>query len=470
MIDTQVLKLNILNLATSGQLSAQLDGDDSVEEIIASLPNPSNKRKKLLEQDFEYDPTFEIPVHWKWVKLGEITSYGDTPKKVMVSECDDNMWVLELEDIQAGGKLLRKKRAQERKAIGEKTSFNEGQLLYSKLRPYLKKVLVADEDGISTPEIIASDVYADIIPQYLVYCLTNSYVDRVINKRSYGIKMPRVDAGFMVNLPIPLPPVEEQKRIVDIVGSAFKEIEQLDVLQEGYVNNAAILKNKLIDAGIRGKLTEQLPEDGTAEDLLKQITEEKNQLIKDKKIKAMKPLPPITLDEKSFNIPSNWIFVRLGDVVNEIIVPQRDKPKVFDGDIPWCRIEDAEGIYMKKSLSGQNVSQKTVDEMNLRICPVGTVLSACSGASIGRILITTTELCTNQTFNGLVCNKGLYNRYLFYYMNHMIEKLKTMGTGAAMAYISQDKTAKMVLPLPPYAEQVRIVEKIENLLEIVNND
>jgi len=278
LIDTQVLRINILNLATSGQLTVGMETDRAVEEIIANLPEPSNKRKKLLEQVFEYDKTFDIPSHWTWVKLGEVTSYGDTPCKVMVSECSDKTWVLELEDIQAGGKLLRKKRAKDRKSIGEKTSFKEGQLLYSKLRPYLKKVLIADEDGISTPELIASDVYAGIMPRYLLYCLTNSYVDRVINKRSYGIKMPRVDAGFMVNLPIPLPPVDEQQRIVDIVESAFKEIDQLEVLQEGYANNEAILMKKLIDACIQGKLTEQLPENGTAEELFAEIQAEKQQL------------------------------------------------------------------------------------------------------------------------------------------------------------------------------------------------
>ena len=86
--------------------------------------------------------------------------------------------------------------------------------------------------------------------------------------------------------------------------------------------------------------------------------------------------------------------------------------------------EDKEGIYLNGTQSGQYVSQKTIDEMNLRVCPVGTILAACSSASIGTVLITTVECCTNQTFNGLVCNEKMYNWYLFYYLKSKTTEMK----------------------------------------------
>ena len=318
MIDTIALRKSIIDLATSGQLSSMCDSDDSIKEILDQLPVVSTKRKKLLAQEYEFDKLFSIPEHWKWMKLGEIASYGDTPTKVMAIDVPDDTWILELEDIEAGGKLLVKKRADSRMSVGEKTVFKKGQVLYSKLRPYLKKVLVADENGISTPELISFDLYADINANYIKYCLTNSYVDRVINKRSYGIKMPRVDVGFMVNLPIPVPPIQEQDRIVKVVESIVDEINCIDEEQKKYTNDAEILTARLIDAGIQGKLTKQFSEDGNAEDLYEEIRAEKAKLVKGCKIKKEKALPEITEDAIPFNIPSNWKWVRLGDISAKI--------------------------------------------------------------------------------------------------------------------------------------------------------
>ena len=416
MIDTIALKQTILDLATSGKLSGDFSCLDRIEDIVSSIPEASNKRKKLLQQEFDYEAPYAIPKHWQWLKLGEISSYGDTPKKMLASEADSDVWLLELEDIEAGGRLLKKRRISESSSIGEKTYFRNGQVLYSKLRPYLKKVLIADEEGICTPEMIAFDVFGGISAKYILYCLLNSYTDRVIDKRSYGIKMPRVDAGFMVNLPIPVPPLSEQIYIVDKVDEILSVIKKIGSCQDKYSNNLEVLINKIIDAGMQGKLTQQTDSEKSADILYEEIQEEKKKLIKEGKIKKGKKLSEIKDEEIPYDIPLNWKWVRIGNVINEVIVPQRDKPP-FSGDIPWCRIEDRDGYYLNGTKSGQYVSKETVEEMNLRVCPVGTVLSACSGASIGTILITTVECCTNQTFNGLVCNSKLYNWYLFWYLN-----------------------------------------------------
>ena len=103
-------------------------------------------------------------------------------------------------------------------------------------------------------------------------------------------------------------------------------------------------------------------------------------------------------------IPEDWSTSRLGYVCDEFIVPMRDKPQVLDGNIPWCRIEDIEGKYLNGTKSEQYVSQKTIDEMNLKVYPIGTVINSCS-ATIGVSAITTCPLCTNQTFIGLVAGK-----------------------------------------------------------------
>ena len=128
----------------------------------------------------------------------------------------------------------------------------------------------------------------------------------------------------------------------------------------------------------------------------------------------------------------------LGDVCIDFLVPMRDKPKVFDGNIPWCRIEDKEGQYFNKSLSGLCVSEELIKKMNLKVFPTGTVICSCS-ASIGAYAINTQPLITNQTFIGLVCGEKLFNKYLLYYMETQTGALQKLATTVNIPYISRKK-------------------------------
>lgn len=230
--------------------------------------------------------------------------------------------------------------------------------------------------------------------------------------------------------------------------------------------NGQQLKNSILKLAIQGKLVPQDSSDEPASVLLARIREEKQRLVDEKIIKKSKPLSPITDDEKPFDIPESWEWVRLGEICIDFIVPQRDKPTSFGGNIPWCRIEDIEGKYLNGSKSNQLVTESLAKQMNMHLCPIGTVICACS-ASIGNQAITTVQCYTNQTFIGLVCSCGLFNEYLYYYMSSQKDNLKKIGKGTTISYISRKKFEDYLFPLPPLAEQHRIVEKIEELLPLV---
>ncbi len=472
MIDTIALRKSIIDLATSGQLSSMCDSDDSIKEILDQLPVVSTKRKKLLAQEYEFDKMFSIPEHWKWMKLGEIASYGDTPTKVMAIDVPDDTWILELEDIEAGGKLLVKKRADSRMSVGEKTVFKKGQVLYSKLRPYLKKVLVADENGISTPELISFDLYADINANYIKYCLTNSYVDRVINKRSYGIKMPRVDVGFMVNLPIPVPPIQEQDRIVKVVESIMEEINCIDKEQKKYTNDAEILTARLIDAGIQGKLTKQFSEDGNAEDLYEEIRAEKAKLVKGCKIKKEKALPEITEDAIPFNIPSNWKWVRLGDI----------SAKISSGNTPAggkksnAYVEKGYSFFREQNIYNDGIHEEGLvyitEELlktreNSTVMPMDILLNI-TGGSIGRCALIPDDFTKGSINQHILIIRMIDPRLRFYIhaciCSPFIQKYIRGNTVGDKDGFSAGRCKNMLIPLPPYAEQIRIVEKIREAI------
>ena len=280
---------------------------------------------------------FEIPQGWEWCRLGEISTYAQTKRKINASNADSQLWGLDLEDIEKGGRLLNIKTVGERKAIGDKTIFNRGDILYSKLRPYLLKILVAPEEGICTPEIIPFTCYGNICKDYIVSFLKSPYVDDYINSVTFGVKMPRVSTETMTSLLVPLPPLSEQfridtktKELMPYIDGYGKAQNKLNKLNEELSNT---IRKSILQEAIQGKLVPQIAEEGTAKDLLEQIKAEKQKLVKEGKLKKSalassvifrgddnkyyekigKKCVDIT-EEIPFPIPAKWQWVRIRDV------------------------------------------------------------------------------------------------------------------------------------------------------------
>ena len=216
------MKKSILQYAIQGKLVEQRPEEGTGEELYKQIQAEKQrlikekkiKKEKPLAEITEDEIPFDIPDSWKWVKLGDCTGYAQTKEKVSPKDITGDMWSLDLEDIQKDtGAILVKTKASERKISGDKVKFHKGQVLYSKLRPYLKKILVAPDEGICTPELVPFDTYL-IDENYIAYVLRSPHIDYVINSVTYGVKMPRVGTDTMTNLLLPLPPLAEQKRIV----------------------------------------------------------------------------------------------------------------------------------------------------------------------------------------------------------------------------------------------------------------
>lgn len=151
-----------------------------------------------------------------------------------------------------------------------------------------------------------------------------------------------------------------------------------------------------------------------------------------------------------------WDVVQLKRIISEFIVPMRDKPTALTGPIPWCRIEDFDGKYLKKSLSNQGVDLNTVSQMNLKIFPVNTLLVSCS-ANLGRCAIVKQKLVTNQTFIGLVPSDRIDVEFLYYKMSREDKNLNNMATGTTISYLSREQFEKYEILIPSSkAEQTAI--------------
>ena len=198
---------------------------DKQESYIYKRDNRHYEKMGDKEVDITDEIPFEIPNSWVWVRLGNVVNYGETPT-VSYPQCQDkNMWILDLEDIEKDtSKLLSRYRIKDKKFNSTKKTFCKGNVLYCKLRPYLNKVMVADEDGICTSEIIPLQIYYGIVPEYLKECLKSPYFYQYVNSLTYGIKMPRLGTTNGKRSLIPLPPIQEQQRIVEKIEQLFKTL------------------------------------------------------------------------------------------------------------------------------------------------------------------------------------------------------------------------------------------------------
>lgn len=472
------LKASILQYAIQGKLVEQRPEEGTGEELYQQIQAEKQrlikekkiKKEKTLAEITEGEIPFDIPDSWKWVKLGDCTGYAQTKEKVSPKDITGDMWSLDLEDVQKDtGAILVKTKASERKISGDKVKFHKGQVLYSKLRPYLKKILVAPDGGICTPELVPFDTYL-IDENYIAYVLRSPHIDYVINSVTYGVKMPRVGTDTMTNLLIPLPPLAEQKRIVAKIEELLPYVdryatayEKLDQFNAKFPND---MKKSILEYAIQGKLVEQRAEEGTGEELYRQIQAEKQQLIKEGKIKKEKPLPEIVEDEIPFDIPENWKWVQLGDLASINGGFAFKSTNYTTEGVRVIRISDFNetGFVNDKIVRypyDDSLSQYVLDVKNILLC--------MTGGTVGKSLFITKldeKMVVNQRVATIKVESVLPEYVYQVILAPITQKVIQDSKNSTNDNISMDTIKSFLIPLPPLAEQKRIVAKLEEILPL----
>ena len=432
---------------------------------------------------------FEIPDSWEWVRLGIISTYAETKEKINAQNADPSIWGLDLEDIEKGGRLLCKKLVSERKAIGDKTLFFRGDILYSKLRPYLLKILVADDDGICTPEIVPFKMYGGINPEYIVFYLQSPYVDNYINSITYGVKMPRVGTETMVNLLVPLPPLNEQNRIVNKIKEVIpavteyeKAIAQIDNLSSTFPEQ---LKKSILQWAVQGKLVPQDENDEPADELLKRIRAEKKALIKAGKIKRDKHESVIfrrdnshyekrgseTIcidDELPFEIPVNWCWSRLGNCL-DVRDGTHDTPKYVTNGIPLVTSKN----LCNGKIDFTNIKYISYDDHRLisqrSKVDNGDIMYAMIGSIGNPVLYYGDEEFSikNMALFKRIQN-GLLMEYVYWFLFFSQDNMKKFASGGVQSFVSLNYLRNYLIPVPPIQEQRRIVALIERTIGMID--
>ena len=458
-MNTKALRQKILDLAIHGKLVPQDPNDEPASVLLERIRAEKERlikegkikkpKKSKAACDKPHYP-FELPKGWEWTTVGEITNYGDSVN-VQIEDIDNSDWVLELEDIEKDtANIIQHLNKNERKINGTRHKFQKGQILYSKLRTYLNKVLVAPNDGFCTTEIMAFGSYGILSNNYICYVLRSLYFLDYTLQCGYGVKMPRLSTTDACNGLIPLPPLAEQERIVNEIQRLFSIIDIVENGKDGLQTAIQQAKNKILDLAIHGKLVPQDPNDEPASELLKRIN----------------PKAEITCDNPQYGkLPKGWCLIQ----GKYLYKPMKStKPQgLFFNYIDIDSIDNAkQNIDSVKVVKTENAPSRAS-----RYTQKGDIVFSMVRPYLKNIAIVPDNDCIAST-GFYVCSPSNVeiSKYCYYVMisDYTVSGLNQFIKGDNSPSINKSDIDNWLFPLPPLSEQHRIVTKIEELFAQLN--
>ena len=416
---------------------------------------------------------FEIPVGWEWCRLKHICSMqagkNISANKIFSDKSDSHPYRC------VGGNGLR----------GYTENFNSHghYSIIGRQGALCGCVNIEKGKFYATEHAVVVDTYEILSSLFMYYFLTALN----LNKYATATAQPGLAVSNVLEVMCPLPPLNEGERIIEKLSLLIPLIENYNVIQEKQdILNDSIkeqLKKSVLQEAIQGKLVPQIAEEGTAQELLEQIEMEKQNLVKEGKLKKStfassvifrgddnkyyeqigKNCVDIT-EEIPFEIPNNWLWTRMGQVGDwgAGSTPQRSNPNYYGGNILWLKTGELNNDIVYDT--EEKITQRAFQDCSLRMNKIGDVLIAMYGATIGKLAIVGKELTTNQACCG--CTPYIvYNWFLFYFLMASRDSFIKKGEGGAQPNISRVKLVEHLIPLPPLNEQKRIVKRIETLFE-----
>ena len=462
-MNTKKLRQKILDLAIHGKLVAQNPNDEPASELLKRIraekeqlvKEGKTKKTKTTDSSHYENVPFEIPNSWEWTTLGEISNYGDN-KNIQVENIGHTDWVLELEDIEKdSGNIVQYIHKSERKINGTRHKFSSGDILYSKLRTYLNKVLIAPNNGYCTTEIIPFGTHGILSNEYICHVLRSPYFLDYTIQCGYGVKMPRLSTTDACNGMIPLPPLEEQKRIVEAIDKWFALIDSIENNKADLETTIKQTKNKILDLAIHGKLVAQNPNDEPASELLKRIN----------------PKAEIISNSEQYgNLPNGWCLTKTKNVF--LINP---KNKIDDaliaGFIPMASIKEGfcnNFTYEEREWNKIKNGFTHFADGDIAVAKISPCLENRKSVVLNnlpnKIGAGTTEL---HVFRPL-CTTSLFGLWFFksdYFINSCIN---TFNGVVGQQRVGKNIIENLIFPLPPLEEQKRIVEAIDKAFKYLD--
>lgn len=479
----QQLKNAILQQAIQGKLVEQRAEEGTGEELYKVIQDEKKKlieegklkKQKALPEITEDEIPFEIPETWKWVKLIDLVSIlGDgihgTPKYsasgdyYFINGNNLNDGKIELKDTT---KRVDKQEWEKYKknldlhtilisingTIGNIAFYNNEKIMLGKSACYFNVVLAE-------------------LKTYLFFLLKSDYFLKYALHSATGTTIKNVSLKAMSNFLIPLPPLAEQQRIVERIEELLPLVERYEKawtrLEELNKKFPLDMQKAILGQAIQGKLVEQRAEEGKGQELFEFIQDEKKKLIEEGKFKKQKTLPEITEDEIPFEIPDSWKWVRLVDLAKVTGGYAFKSNEFTEQGVRVIRISD----FNENGFVNSKIVRHSYDDtLQMFLIEKKNILLCMTGGTVGKSLFVRDleePMMTNQRVATIKIHHNLFPEYINYnILSPIVQKTILLSKNSTNDNISMDTIKSFLIPLPPLAEQKRIVEKIEELLPLV---
>ena len=466
----------MLQAAIQGRLTQQLPEDGDAKTLYAEIQKEKQrlikegkiKKEKLLPEITDDDIPFDIPENWKWVHLCDVgyTQTGNTPPTKSPEYYGNDIPFIGPGDIMLNGTINYSHNALSFLGKDVARIAVEGTILQVCIGGSIGKSAITLKDIAFNQQINSITPILCCSP-YLYAVIDSSYFKSMLIDNSGGTATPIINRGFWDRMPFPLPPLFEQKRIVARVDELMKRIDEMEKTEKDiivlYDSFPGDMKASLLQAAIQGKLTEQLASDGDAETLYQEIQKEKHRLVKEGKIKKEKPLPEITEDDIPFDIPENWKWVHIKSIATiQYGFPfDSNKFNEIGSGMPLIRIRDVvpglTNTYTTEIYSPEYVVSK------------GDMLVGMDG-NFNVNFWASSDGVLNQRVCRIKANERvILQKYLYYYLPIALGEISDNVSFCTVKHLSDKHFNYMLIPLPPLAEQERIVEKLDQLLPLCDS-
>ena len=512
MIDTKALRQKILDMAIRGKLVPQNPNDEPASVLLERIR--AEKQQLIKEGKIKKDKNdsvifkgddnryyekvgsevkditdelpFEIPDNWVWIRLGYIVDFSQSDT-VAASQINPSSWVLDLEDIEKdSGKLLQRKTFGETQSKSDKHCFFKGNVLYSKLRPYLNKVIVADADGYCTTEILAFNFGQHIAAQYAkTFFMSPYFVDYAMDG-AYGVKMPRIGSHRGNSALMPVPPYTEQIHLVNRIDELF---EQIDIIEQNQTDIDTLydeFRKRTLTLAIQGKLVPHNPNDEPASVLLERIRAEKKAKLGKKYVdsyiyksddncyyeKVGETVTNIS-DEMPFDLPENWAWCRLKAICSYI---HRGKSPTYGTEkiLPiiaqkcnqWAGLQTQKCLFADRATIAKYTEEQYLCVGDIIINSTGTGTVGRTGYIDDTLFKEYPKFVADSHVTVVRPLKCINSQYIYLFLKSPVIQtdIEAKCSGSTNQIELSTKTIQSYLiPIPPAMEQYRIVSRFFSL-------
>nr|WP_275693037.1 restriction endonuclease subunit S [Lactococcus petauri] len=431
----------------------------------------------------EIEVPFDIPDSWQWCRIDQLAlAKGGkrVPKGMKLQEEENDYPYLRVTDMKNETILDTKIQyapPQVREVIKNYTISSDD--LYITIAGTIGNAgtIPTQFDGaLLTENALKLIIYPLVNKMFLLRAINSPAIQNQFLELFNQVAQPKLSIRSTNSTLIPLPPSTEQKRILERLEGVFEVLPKYEI---SYAELAKLnkefpekLRKSILQYAMQGKLVPQDPNDEPVEVLLEKIRQEKQKLFEEGKLKK-KDLQESTIykgDDNSYyeNIPDAWISTTLGNigVWGAGATPSRSNPKYYGGDIPWLKTGDlTDGLVTDIP---EHITELALEKTSVKLNPTNSVLIAMYGATIGKLGILTFPATTNQACCACQPIPAVNNWFLFYYLMSIRKQFIDSAEGGAQPNISRIKIVNTPFPMPSYAEQVRIVGRIEKSFDLVS--